>query len=143
MSFMEDVQFPGEVPLPGPIGPAISGDSRFKANADHSHPFFIDPWTGLSFLGAWTNFGAGYRTAGYYILGNFVFLRGVISGGGIGLSNAATLAAEAVPSETELFIINDIVGLRVEVGPGGFLTVLGHAALADPVPLSGMWWAVG
>lgn len=64
--------FPGEMPVPEPVGSADPGISQLKANADHSHP--ADTSSGaivqeklMRIYGGW---GSGAVTATYVPVGN-------------------------------------------------------------------------
>lgn len=64
--------FPGEMPMPSPVGFADPGISSLKANADHSHDTANDSGTVvqdklLKVVGGW---GAGLLTGTYVPVGN-------------------------------------------------------------------------
>lgn len=56
------------------------------ARSDHRHGFTSIPWTSVgSFLNGWSNFGGGNPPASFCVIEDFIYLRGILTGGTIGL----------------------------------------------------------
>ena len=87
-----DPTWPGEMPLPAPIGFADPGVSQLKSNADHTHELNIGginsqaPWFNVLTTTPWTWQGLPYRQPQYTRLGNVTLLRGVWTTGGTAIS---------------------------------------------------------
>ena len=77
----EDPTFPGEMPLPEPVGFSDPGMSAQKANADHAHELNIGsnqtPWFDLLLTPPWQWYGLPYRKPQYTRVGNLAIMRGV------------------------------------------------------------------
>jgi hypothetical protein len=108
---LDDPQFPGETPLPAPVGDADSGVSILKANADHTHLHEIggetNSWQDVLFGAGWYNWAQSNRFCQYSRIGNVAFLRGVFGGpasGPIG-STMGTIPVDFCPKNgmNELF----------------------------------------
>ena len=61
----------------------------------------VNPWTPLTLLNGWVNYGSGFATAGYRKVGDLVVLKGLIRSGTVTTGTAiATLPAGHCPSGT-------------------------------------------
>jgi hypothetical protein len=77
----KEPEFPGEMPIPDPVGDSDSGVSSLKANADHTHLYEIggvtNPWQAVLFGLGWYNWNVNNRDCEYSRIGSVSFLRGV------------------------------------------------------------------
>lgn len=120
------------MPLPGPVGQSDSGISALKANADHSHSFLVGAETTTWFnlpLGPFvSNYGGGYRTAQYTVLGNLGFIRGLVAVSGapgfpIVLGN---IPVDIAPSAREMGVGMGFGGIfRIDLAIDGTLSNMG------------------
>lgn len=129
-------EFYGEVPPPERIGDGSPGVSPYPANADHVHPFLVDPFTPVTLTAPWANAG-GYRGAEIIKLGNVVFLRGVVNGGAAGNSVIATLSSDYWPSATE--ILSSELNGHLDMQAGGNLVAVGFV-LGNFLTLNSHWF---
>jgi hypothetical protein len=101
-------EFLGEMPIPEPIGDSDPGISALKANADHTHAFLLGgistTWSTLLLSVGCAPYGGGFRTPEFTNVGNLVFVRGLVSCGGLtGFGQTiANMPADLAPKATEL-----------------------------------------
>jgi len=108
-------------------------------------------WIAPTFTNSWVNYGSGFQSAGYRIVGDMVQLRGLIKSGTLGLAAftlpagyrptanlllsgvisvhaaQATSAASAGTAHTHTFGVNDYGG-RVDIGTTGSVTINSNGA---------------
>jgi len=103
--------------------------------------------TALPFFTGWANFGSGFQTAGFEVLGTRVFLRGLVTNTAAALTagtayQMAALPGGALPTGAEIFgvIVNNSIDCRVDVNPGGSVNIIPPVALPinSYVTLSGI-----
>lgn len=97
----------------------------------HRHLLDLDPsgWIAPAFLNAWTDLGAPWQTLEYRIAGDVVTVRGVVTGGSIGLAVFTLLPAFCPPADLVFPVASNGGYGEVTVTAAGSVTpTVGNAA---------------
>lgn len=97
----------------------------------HRHLLDLDPsgWIVPAFLNAWVNLGAPWQTLEYRIAGDVVTVRGVVTGGAIGLAVFTLLPAFCPPADIVVPVSsNGAFGSVTITAAGNVTPTAGNAA---------------
>lgn len=107
--------------LPEPLTDNGPADRNFRALDERAN---IEAVTAPTFATGWSNVGAPYNNAGYYIDRGRVYLRGAVKNGGTGTGLIFTLPSGYRPPATIQFSV-------VILGATGVLTIASTGTVTD------------
>jgi hypothetical protein len=109
------------------------GLAESPARSDHRHGYTSIPWTSIgAFINGWGNFGGGNPPVSFCVIQDFIYLRGIASGGTMGLG-AFALPVGARPAYSQNFG-------TVSNGVFGFFNVL-TSGVVSPIGGSNVWFS--
>lgn len=127
----------GDEVLISPDDPGVTSGYELWYDTDAS---MTVPWTAMTLLAPWVNYGSGYQNAQYRKVGDMVYLRGLIKSGTVGAGIWNIPAGHHPPTYHHIAgIANDkICNLR----PGGGVLVMTAGDATQWVSLDNCYWSV-